>query len=211
MTTAADILPGNAAPFELALAEAMTDTLPVPIREIMDPATTPVPFLPFLAAHESVDLWFGDWSEDRKRLMITQAMQLAALKGTSVAAEAFLDYVDTAIVHKRSYPSKFPVGRIAAGLTPIQHPTFTAHFLLKLALKAPKNAIVVGRTAVGSAAVMDVDREPIRRALHALVVSKAPETAYTATFAHRLPVTLDDGVDLDAGHIMGSFKDRTRL
>lgn len=209
--SAQDLLHDAAGPMLRALAAAFTDELPVPIRQIMDPATTPAAFLPFLAAHRSVDLWFDDWPEARKRRMVDEAVKLAALKGTRAAAAAFLDFVDATIVHKRAYPSRFPVGRIAAGRTPIQFPTFTAQYLLKVALRAPPRAEIVGRTAIGRAAVQPFDFERLRRAKRAIVVSKAPETAYTVTFAHRVPVTLDDGFDLAAGHALGSFKDRITL
>lgn len=211
MSTADSLVPEESGLIALALAFAMSDVLPVPIRQIMDPAKMPAAFLPFLAAHRSVDLWFDDWPEARKRQMVTEAVKLAALKGTRAAAGAFLAYVDTEIVDKRSYPSRWPVGQIAAGVTPIYHPDFTARFLLKVALKAPANAIVVGRTAVGRAAVRTVDDEPLRRAMRAITVSKAPETAFTTTFAHRLPMTLDEGINLDAGHELGAYTDRTRL
>jgi len=212
MTTVPELLPARSTTaFERALGAAMSDVLPIPMRESLDPATAPARFLPFLAAHESVDLWFDDWPEERKRSMIADAVRLAALKGTRAAAAAFLAYVDTAIVHKRSYPSRAPVGRIAAGVTPINHPDFTARFLLKTGLRARKRSVLVGRTAIGRACLRTIDREPLRRARRALVASKAPATAYSATFAHRVPITLDDGLDLDAGLPLGAFQDRTHL
>lgn len=45
-----DLLRNEAGPLETALAAAMADDLPVPVRAIMSPATTPARFLPFLAA-----------------------------------------------------------------------------------------------------------------------------------------------------------------
>lgn len=209
--TADELLPSASGPFTRALAFAASDKLPVPLAEIMDPARTLGRFLPFLAAHESVDLWYDDWSEDRKRRMIAEATRLAKLKGTRAAARAFLSFVDTEIRHKVSYPSRHPVGRIAAGITPIQHPTFTARFLLRTELRRPSRAICVGRSAVSRDAVRTVDFEPLRRAKHALVVSKAPETVYSVTFAHRIRKTLDDNPELDAGYRLGSFRQRIRL
>jgi P2-related tail formation protein len=207
-----DLLYQEAEEFEKALAVAMSDDLPGPIREMMDPDTAPEEMLPFLAQQESVDLWYEDWPTERKRQIIKAWPLLAQAIGTREAAARFLPYVDTGIVHKRSYPSRFPVGRIAAGrITPIQHPNYTARFLLKVDLPAPAFSVVIGRSAVGHAAIRTFNREPLRRAKRALSVSKAPETAYTVTFAHRIPVSLDDGLDLDAGTVLGSFRDRIRI
>lgn len=206
-----ELLPGNSGTFERALAATLLDGLPVPLRDLVDPMKTPARFLPFLAAHESVDLWFEDWPEERKRRMIAQALRLGGIKGTRAAAAAFLEFVDTTIVHKRSYPARAPVGRIVAGRTPINHPDFTARFLLKVDLVAPLRARPVGRMSIGRALALTVDREPLRRAKRALVVSKAPATAYSVTFAHRVPITLDAGLDLEAGCELGAFHDRTHL
>lgn len=212
MTLAPGIVYREAAPFERALVAALSDTLAVPLRDLLDPALTRAEFLPFLAAHESVDLWFDDWSPERKRQMIADARNgLAMLKGTRAAAARFLAYVDAEIVHKRSYPARAAMGRFVAGRTPINHPRFTARFLVKVALPAPRFGFVAGRTPIGRACVRGVDREPLRRASRALVVSKAADTAYSVTYAHRVPITLDDGFDLDAGLPIGAFHDRNRL
>jgi P2-related tail formation protein len=211
MTSAADLLPSGSSILEHALAEAGADHLPVPVREALDPDEAPANLLPFLAAHESVDLWYSDWPDERKRQMIREAPELATLKGSRAAAARFLPYVDAHIVHKVSHPARDPVGRIAAGITPIQHKDLVARFLLKVPLTAPAHAVCVGRTAVGRAAVRTINREPLRRAMQALVVSKGPYTEYSVTFAHRTTITLDDGIDLDAGQALGAFKDRIRL
>lgn len=205
------LLPPNAGPIERALTHAASDALPVPIDQIMDAATTPAEFLPWLAAHENVRLWYSDWPESRKREIIADWLRLAGLIGTRAAASAFLAYVDGELVHKRSYPSKYSVGRYAVGRHPIQFPNFTARHLVKVALVRPRGAWRAGHSAVRRASIRPPDTEPLRRAEHALVVSKAPETAFTVSFAHRVRKSLDDGFDLDAGHVMDSFRDRTFL
>lgn len=205
------LVPNDAGPFERAAVLAASDVLPVPIADIMDPVTTPAEWLPWLAAHEHVRLWYSHWSDVRKRQIISDWVRLAGLIGTRAAAEAFLAYVDAELVHKRSYPSRFPVGRIAAGITPIQFPPFTARHLVKVALVRPKGAWCVGMSAVGRASIRPPSHEPLRRAEDALVISKAPETAFTVSFAHRVRISLDDGFDLAAGHVMDSFRDRTIL
>nr|WP_281414904.1 phage tail protein I [Aurantimonas sp. DM33-3] len=204
-------MPGNAAPFEIAVTEAMTDVLPVPIREIMDPATAPAAFLPFLAAHESVDLWFEDWSDDRKRAMIAQALQLAALKGTPAASQAFLDFVDGQILDKISYPSRFVLGRSAIGRHPIGHPAFVARHLVKVETFKPPRALVAGRSVLGRAVLRTPSRERIRRCRVALTVAKAPDTEYRADFAHGRKIRLDDAVPLDGTYRIGQYLDRVKL
>ncbi len=209
--TADELLPAASGPFTRALAFAASDELPVQLAEIMDPERTPERFLPFLAAHESVDLWYDDWPVSRKRRMVDEAASLARLKGTRAAAKAFLPFVDTDIRHKVSYPSRSPVGRIAAGITAINFPNFTARYLLKTPMRKPYRGISVGYSAVGKAVARTPDLTPLRRAKEALVVSKAAETAYSVTFAHRIQKTLDDAPDLGAGFVLGSFKNRKRL
>jgi P2-related tail formation protein len=211
MIGAEDLVSPERSELEEGFAVAMTDELPVPLRQALDPQTAPVNLLPFLAAHDSVDLWYPDWSEERKRRMIEEAPELATLIGTRAAAARFLPYVDTEIIHKMSHPARFPVGRIAVGLSPIQHKPFLTRFLCKVALTPSPRAVCVERTAVGRAAVQTINREPLRRAQMALTVSKGPYTAYTVTFAHRIPITLDDGFDLDEGHVFGAYRDRIRL
>lgn len=72
VTSAADLLPTSAAPFEIALAKEMTDTLPVPLREALDPTSAQTNLLPFLAVHDGVRLWLSDWKEARKRSVIRE-------------------------------------------------------------------------------------------------------------------------------------------
>jgi P2-related tail formation protein len=209
--SAAELLPSNSGAFERAAADALTDTLPVPIRQIVDPAVTPSAFLPFLAAHESVDLWFDDWSEDRKRQMVAEATELAALKGTHEAAVRFLSYVDADVVDNIAYPARFVLGRSALGITPLNHPPFKARYLIKVALERPPNAFILGRSALGLGALGRVSLEPIRRAKTALLISKAPETEYVVTFAWRRPITFGDAVLADGSHNFGGFIARPHL
>lgn len=209
--TAADLLPSNSGPFERAVAHAMTDELPVPIAQIMDPDTTPVEWLPWLAAHESVDLWFDDWSVERKRQMIKEATELAALKGTHEAALRFLGFVDAEVIDTVSYPARFRFGGSSKSFTPINHPPFKARYLIKVALTKPVNAFVFGQSAWGKGAFRTVDLEPIRRAKLALRVSKAPETEYLVSFAWRRPAIVGDAIPLEDELSIGGFVDRMRL
>ncbi|HAU78605.1 MAG TPA: phage tail protein I [Agrobacterium sp.] len=206
--------------FEKALIAGMTDDLPIPYDVIMDPYRTPVRFLPWLAAHHSVDLWYDDWSEERKREMIAQcaglstdypASPLAALKGTLVGLKRYLAFVDADIIDRIAHPARFTFGRAVIGRTPIAHQPFTAHYLVHVTLRAPKNHFQIGRSAFGRAALTSVDLEPIRRARRAMVTAKTPDTLYTVTFAWRRPITLQDAVMIDGGTSPGGYRQRQYL
>ncbi len=206
--------------FEKALIAGMTDDLPIPYDIIMDPYRTPVHFLPWLAAHHSVDLWYDDWSEERKREMIAQcagvstdypASPLAALKGTLVGLKRYLAFVDADIIDRIAHPARFTFGRAVLGRTPIAHQPFTAHYLVHVTLRAPKNHFQIGRSAFGRAALTSVDLEPIRRARRAMVTAKTPDTLYTVTFAWRRPITLQDAVKIDGGTSPGGYRQRQYL
>lgn len=204
-------LPSNATAFERAAGEGFSDVLPVPIREIVNPFQTPVAFLPFLAAHESVDLWFSDWVEARKRAMVAEAPVLARFKGTRHGAIRFLSYVDAEIIHAISYPARFVLGRAIIGHTPIGHPPFVARYLVKIVTHKPPRAHVIGRSPIGRRVLRTPSREPFNRALAALRAAKAPETEYRVSFAHKRPIQLSDGIPLDGSYRLGGYIDRRFL
>lgn len=79
-----NLLPPNATPLERRLAEvgAALDSVPVPVRDVWNPDTCPVEFLPFLAAAFSVDRWDTSWSEKTKRAVISAAYFVHKKKGT---------------------------------------------------------------------------------------------------------------------------------
>lgn len=212
MTIDPDLLlvPANSTALERA-ADRPAPDLPVPLAETLDPETTAADFLPFLASHEGVRLWFSDWPEARKREIIADWLRLASLVGTRAAAAEFLRYVDTELVDKVTHPRRFVVGRALVGITPINHRPFVAHLLLKVSIEKPARCMIVGRSAVSMAYARTPNDEPLRRARLAVVLSKAPETLISLNFGHRKPVTLDDGFDLDQGIMLGAFMDRKRL
>lgn len=206
--TIEQLLPDIADPYELALTAGASDTLPVPLRDMVDPARAPVAWLPFLGVHESVRLWFDDWSEERKRQMIAAWPQLANLIGMRVGLRQMLAYVDAELVSVVAHPRRFVAGRSAAGIQPIQFPDFTARYLIRVGLRRHHGGLVASRGAAGQRSAVPVNREPIRRARAAAVASKASGTQYTATFAHRRRPTFDEmafGLPFDA------FIDRVSL
>ncbi|WP_019998714.1 phage tail protein I [Aureimonas ureilytica] len=210
--SADEILYNEAAPFERALAEAFTDTLPIPIRDLLDPDRTPEAFLAFLAASESVDLWFADWPLARKREMVRAARNgLAALKGTRAGPDAFIRFVDGVILDRITYPKRFVFGRARIGRTPIGHPAFAARYLVKVATVRPPRSFVMGRGWLGQGHLRTPTREPIRRCLQALAASKGDATEYRSDFAHHRMLRLDDAPPLDGSLCLGAYVPRVRF
>lgn len=204
----AALLPSNATAFERALAVALQDLLPVPLRSMVSASETASAFVPFLAAHESVDLWFDDWSEARKRAMIDEALGLAGLKGTRPGLRGYLTYVDAELISAVAHPRRFVAGLSAVGVQPLQFPIFTARYLIKVGLRRHIRGCVASRGALGKHAAVPVNLEPIRRAKIAAAVSKGPGTQYTATFAHRRRPRFDE---MQFGMGFDEFIDRTSL
>ena len=202
-----ELLPETADHYERVTMDAAQGELPVPLRQLVNPATTTPAFLPFVAVHEGVKLWFDDWSEARKRQMAAD-WQLPDLIGTREGLRRFLGYVDAELISAVAHPRRFVLGRSAVGVQPLQFPAFTARYLIKVSLKRHRRGQVLGRGALGRQALVPVDLEPIRRAKIAATVSKGPGTQYTATFAHRRRPTFDE---MEFGMPFDPFIDRTSL
>lgn len=213
MTTVADLLPANRSRFENAVAAAINDTLPVPLRQILDAAQTPEAFLPFLAAHESVDLWFEDWALPRKRAMVGEAMVLAALKGTRQGSIRYLAYVDGALLDVIAYPAPFIFDEAILDVTPIDLPSFVAQYLVKVVIDADPDSFVFDDAVLGEAILINPDTTKLERCLIALRVAKAPETEIRVDFQHMRPLsTLDAPLIGGAGtHYVGEYVDRKAL
>lgn len=205
------LLPRNQALFETAVSRAMMDRLPVPLREIVDPFKTPAAFLPFLAAHQSVDLWYSDWPESRQRTVIANGMTDAALKGTRAGAIQYLSYVDGTLLDAQAYAMPFIAGEAIIGYTPVGLPSFVANYLVKVVTFAPKGAFVAGQSAAGHAAAHTASTEPFDRCITALRVGKAPETEIRVDFSHKRLLTFGDAPLLDGAHHFGEFVDRHHL
>ena len=95
----ADLLPPNATRLErnLARAGALIERVPVPLRDLANPATCPVSALPFLAASFSVDHWETTWPVSTKRAMIQSAFAVHKQKGTISALFAAAGRPDEAV------------------------------------------------------------------------------------------------------------------
>ena len=81
------LLPANATPLERALAQTILTLLdtPVPLNQLWDADTCPVPLLPYLASARSVDRWNANWPEDVKRRVVRDAFAVHQRKGTAGA------------------------------------------------------------------------------------------------------------------------------
>ncbi|WP_336812236.1 phage tail protein I [Bosea sp. MMO-172] len=203
-----ELPPDTAGHYERVTMDAAQAELPIPLRQLVDPATTTPAFLPFVAVHEGVKLWFDDWSEARKRQIAAAWPQLSDLIGTRPGLVGLLAYVDATLVSAVAHPRRFVAGQSAVGVQPLQFPPFTARYLVKVTLRRHVRAVIAGRSACGIGASVPVSREPIFRAQVAATVSKGPATQYTVTFAHRRRPTFDEmlfGMGFD------EFIDRTSL
>ncbi|KNU51259.1 phage tail protein, partial [Salmonella enterica subsp. enterica serovar Muenster] len=78
------LLPPGSSPLERRLAQTCSgiSDLQVPLRDLWNPATCPVRFLPYLAWAFSVDSWDENWPEETKRDVIRSAYFIHCHKGT---------------------------------------------------------------------------------------------------------------------------------
>ena len=92
-----NILPSNATAYERQLAKQVDEILSTDvekIRHLWNPWKCDVNLLPYLAWTLSVDIWEPTWPEERKRLVIANAIKLHRLKGTQAGIEEYLKLVD---------------------------------------------------------------------------------------------------------------------
>lgn len=77
-------LPPNATPAErhLALVAGHADDVPVIVREVWNPDTSPADLLPWLARAVSIDVWDPEWTTEQKRAAIKASLGVHRKKGT---------------------------------------------------------------------------------------------------------------------------------
>jgi len=113
MADALDLLPGAAAPFEIALLEALLASMPIDAAAastVWDPWTCPAHLLPQLAYALSVDLWYDDWPELKKRSVIAASPELHDLKTSIEGYRRYLAIVDCRLVDYVAPPKGFVAG-----------------------------------------------------------------------------------------------------
>lgn len=78
------LLPPGSSTLERRLAQACSSIsgLNVPLRDLWNPDTCPVNFLPYLAWAFSVDRWDESWAESVKRKVVKDAFYIHQHKGT---------------------------------------------------------------------------------------------------------------------------------
>lgn len=78
------LLPSGSSALERRLAQACSGIsgLNVPLRDLWNPDTCPVNFLPYLAWAFSVDRWDESWTESVKRKVVKDAFYIHQHKGT---------------------------------------------------------------------------------------------------------------------------------
>lgn len=76
------LLPPGSTSLERRLAQTCSgiSDLQVPLRDLWNPATCPVSFLPYLARAFSVDRWDEGWTESVKRLVVKDAFIFISIK-----------------------------------------------------------------------------------------------------------------------------------
>ena len=81
------LLPKSASELERRLAELCSDMvdLSLPLRDLWNPSSCPVSFLPYLAWAFSVDRWDESWAESIKRQIVKDAFYIHQHKGTTSA------------------------------------------------------------------------------------------------------------------------------
>lgn len=87
MSLNSSLLPPGSSALERRLAAACGSIsgLDIPLRDLWNPATCPVGFLPYLAWSFSVDRWDEGWGEDVKRRVVQDAFYIHQHKGTASA------------------------------------------------------------------------------------------------------------------------------
>ena len=72
------LLPPGSTPLERRLAQTCSgiSDLQVPLRDLWNPATCPISFLPYLAWAFSVDRWDEGWTESVKRQVVKDAFYI---------------------------------------------------------------------------------------------------------------------------------------
>ncbi|WP_019411208.1 phage tail protein I [Pseudomonas psychrophila] len=78
------LLPRNASELEqlAAVALAQIQRVPIPLRQLWNPATCPTELLPYLAWSFSVDRWDSQWPQSTKRAAIRASYAIHSRKGT---------------------------------------------------------------------------------------------------------------------------------
>ena len=84
----ASLLPANSSALEIAMDIGfcvLLDRIAPPFPELMNPAQTPLAFLPYLGADRGVSEWSSEAAEAEKRLTVALSWQIQRQAGTPKA------------------------------------------------------------------------------------------------------------------------------
>ncbi|CAI1078121.1 phage tail protein I [Serratia entomophila] len=106
------LLPVGSSPLEVAAAKACAELerVPVPLRDLWNPATCPLNLLPYLAWAFSVDHWDDNWQEDTKRNVVTSAFYIHRHKGTIGAVRRVVEPLGYLIAVREWWENNEPPG-----------------------------------------------------------------------------------------------------
>jgi phage tail P2-like protein len=115
------LLPPNATPLETGLARLgqRLSAVELPIADLWNPQTCPLPALPWLAWTLSVDTWDTDWTEERKRAITAGAIAAQRRKGSVAVVREALRTIDERLELVEADPAVSPcLHRAPAGAGP---------------------------------------------------------------------------------------------
>lgn len=104
------LLPPNATPLETGLARLgqRLSAVELPIADLWNPQTCPLPALPWLAWTLSVDSWDTDWTEERKRAITAGAIAAQRRKGSVAVVREALRTIDERLELVEADPAVSP-------------------------------------------------------------------------------------------------------
>lgn len=112
MSNPPSLLPSNASNLERQLEQSLArlGNLPVPLRELWNPATCPEHLLPWLAWSLSLDSWQPYWPVAIKRERIKVAIEIQRRKGTTKSVRDVVSSFGSALA-LREWWQKSPMGQ----------------------------------------------------------------------------------------------------
>ncbi|WP_058910980.1 phage tail protein I [Entomohabitans teleogrylli] len=107
-----DLLPPGASASERRAAQACARLcdLQVPLRDLWNPYSCPVAFLPYLAWAFSVDAWDEGWRESEKRRAVADAFWIHQRKGSVAAVRRVIENLGYAMTIEEWWQVADPAG-----------------------------------------------------------------------------------------------------
>lgn len=128
MSEPVSLQPQNATPLMRAVSLALAERRPIgpaDLAALWDPRRAPAAVLPYLAAAHGVSVWRSDWSDDRKRRVIAQSIDLKRRRGSVPCFEGHLEFVDAELLQVIAPPSR---AFVLQALTPAERQAWLSQF-----------------------------------------------------------------------------------